>query len=154
MRRKTLVLGHCRKKGAESRGLIVVESGGELVLVLASETGDLAHQLFSRLREVDGVPAAITGIAATLDVPTLLELVQVGDQAPGRQAQVGAEVMLAAAGICRDGTQDARVCRAQLKSRELFGEHRGGVKAQLAQQKADAAGVIICGQSPHAWIIA
>ena len=34
---------------------------------------------FFRLGEVDGVPAAITGIAATLDIATLFELIQVDD---------------------------------------------------------------------------
>lgn len=133
VRREALVLGYRGKETAESRGLIVVEPGGELVLMLASETGDLAHQLFSRLGEVEGVSAAIAGVAATLYIPTLLELVQIGNEAAGRQAEVGAEVMLAAARIRRDGTQDARVCGGQLNSRELFGKHRARVKAELPE---------------------
>ena len=109
------------------------ESGGELVLVLACESVDLPHQLLSLGGEVEGVPAAITGVAATLDIPTLLELVQVADQAAGDEAQVAAERLLAATWLCPDGTQDPRVWRAQLDGPELFGEPHGGVKAKLSQ---------------------
>jgi hypothetical protein len=133
MRGQALVVGHRRKEIADRAALFGVESDRELVLVLACEAGKLAHQLLPLCGEVEGVQAAVSGVAATLDIPTLLELVDVADHAAGHQAQVGAEGLLAAAGLCRDGTQDARVWRGQLDGRELFGEQRGGVKAKLAQ---------------------
>jgi hypothetical protein len=133
MWRKAQVLGHRPKEIAECVAFFGVKARGELNLVLACETTNLAHQLPSLCGQVEGISAAITAVAATLDIPTLLKVVQVADKAARHDAQVGAERLLAAAGICRDGAEDPRVFRAQVEGRELFGEQRGGVKAKLAQ---------------------
>jgi len=58
------------------------------------------------------VQPAIVGVAAALDVATVLELVDIDDDAAGQHAQLRAEGLLAAAGPGIDCAQDPRVRRA------------------------------------------
>ncbi len=112
MRRQTLLLGHRGEQAAQGSVLLRVKRGGEPELVLAREVGKLAQQPFSGRGEVEGVQPAIVGVAATLDIAALLELVDVYDDAAGQHTQLSAEGLLAAAGLGGDGAQDSRVWRA------------------------------------------
>ena len=142
MRRQALLPRHRGKEAAQGAVLLRVKRGGEPELVLARELGKLAQQPFSGGGEVEGVQSAIVGVAATLDIAALLELVDVYDDAAGQHTQLSAEGLLAAAGLGGDGAQDSRVWRAQLDGGHLLGEKRRGVMAELSQQEGHAIGVV------------
>jgi hypothetical protein len=141
MRRQALLLRHRGKQTAQGAVLLRVKPGGEPKLVLARELGKLAQQTFAGRCEVEGVQPAIVGVAATLDVATFFELVDVYDDAAGQHTKLNAEGLLAAAGLGGDGAQDSRVWRAQLDRGHPLGELRRGVMAELSQQEGHAIGV-------------
>ena len=78
---------------------------------------------------------AVVGIAATFDVATVLQLVDVGDDPARQQTQLAAERLLAAPGLGRDRAQDPGVRRRELDRRDQVGEYRGGTVAELGQQE-------------------
>lgn len=142
MRRQALLPCHRGEQVAQGAALLRVERGGERELVLARKLRKLAHQPFSGRSEVEGVQPAVVGVAAPLDVTALLEFVDVDDDAAGQHAQLGAEGLLAAAGLGGDGAQDSGMWWVQLDSGHLFGEQRRGVMAQLGQQEGHAIGSV------------
>ncbi len=142
MRREALLLRHCGKKTPQGVALLSVKRRGEPQLVLARELGKLAHQFFPGRGEVEGVQPAIVGVAAALEVATLLELVDIDDDAARQHAQLSAEGLLAAAGLGGDCTQNPCVWRAQLDGGHLLGEQRRRVMAELSQQECHAILVV------------
>lgn len=122
VRRQALLPRHLGEQPAQGGALLGFERGGELELVLARELGQLAHQPFSGGCEVERVEPAIVGIAPTLDIAPLLELVDVNDDPAGQHTQLSAEGLLAATGPGGDGAQDSRVWWAQLDCGHLFSE--------------------------------
>lgn len=122
MRRKALLLRHCGEEDAQGAALLRIERSGEPEFVLARQFGKFAHQLFPGRGEVEGVQPAVIRVAATLHEATVLEFIDVDNDAAGQHIQLSAEGLLAAAGRGGDGAQDSRVRRAQLDSGHLFGE--------------------------------
>ena len=122
MRRQALLLRHRGKQATQRVVLLGVKRGGEAELVLARELGKLAHQPLSGRGEVQSVQPTITRVASTLDIATLLKLVDVYDDAAGQHTQLSAQGLLAAAGLGGDVAQDSRVWGAQPDSGHLFGE--------------------------------
>ncbi len=91
----------------------------------------------------------VVGIPATFDVSAVFELVDIGHDAAGQQAELLAERLLASAGSRRDRAQDARVGRGQVDSGHLLGELCGRVMAELGQQKGHAVAAIAVRSCSH-----
>ncbi|ORW63135.1 hypothetical protein AWC20_04340 [Mycobacterium parmense] len=136
--RQALLVGNRDEQLAQDTALLGVKRGGEPQLVLPRKPGHLAQQSFSGGREVQGVQAAVAGVAAPFQEAAVLQLVHVDHHAAGQHSELGAERLLAAAGLGGDGPQDARMGRREPEGRHLLGEERGGVMAQLRQQECHA----------------
>ena len=67
--------------------------------MLTREVTDLAHQLLARRAQIEGMEAPVIGVAAAFDIATVLEVVDIGDNPAGQQAQLTTERLLASAGI-------------------------------------------------------
>jgi hypothetical protein len=142
VRRQSLIPGHRGEQAAQGAVLRRVKGGSESMLVFARELGNLAQQPFSSRREVKGVQPAIVGVTATLQIATLLELVDIYNDAAGQHTQLSAESLLAATGLAGDRAQYSRVWRRQLYRGHLLGEQRRRVMAELGQQEGHSVGVV------------
>lgn len=126
---ETLLLGNRREQLVQLRPLRIVEAAGERAFVLASESGQLLHEVLPVSGEVEGVLPAVIGIGAALDVPTVLEVVEEGDDAARQQFQLAAERLLAAAGSGGYRAKDACLRWGQVQGGDPFTESLGGVVA-------------------------
>lgn len=63
---EALVIGDALKQLCEGPALSIVQSGGELVLVVQAELTDLAQHLRACIREAQGMVAAVGGAAPAL----------------------------------------------------------------------------------------
>lgn len=86
--------------------------------------------------------ASIVGVAAAFDIATVLQFVDIGNDAAWQQVKLRAERLLAATLVSGDGPQDSDVRRRQVDGGHLFGEHHGGVVPDLGQQKGNAIAAI------------
>ncbi|GFG75344.1 hypothetical protein MBOT_27090 [Mycobacterium botniense] len=103
MRRQILLSGHRRREIAQSVPVSGAQTDGEPLFVPACQFDNLAQQLLSRRGEVEGMQSAIVRIAATLDIATLLELIDRDHHMAGQHPRSRTEGLSAAAGLCAGG---------------------------------------------------
>lgn len=143
VRRQPLVFGDGGEQSAKRRPFVGIEPSRDAPLVEPPEIRDLGDQPFTRCRQVKRMQAPVVGVAATLDEPAVLQLVDVGDDPARQQAQLRAERLLAATRLRRDRPQYPGVWRGQIDVVHQLREHRGGVMADLGEQECRAVAGIV-----------
>jgi len=125
----------------------LAEDAGELVAVVLSERGEqvLAVRLggLPDVREalppgggdVQGVVAPVVGVAAALEEPVALELVDERDELAGQQPELDRQGLLGASRGAGDGPEQSSVRRGELQRCEVLGEAQPRQAADLGQQE-------------------
>jgi hypothetical protein len=90
VRHQALILRHRGKKLTQHVTLHGVKRGGHLVLVSTCQLGKPAHQLFSGWSKEKRMQSAIGRVAASLNIATILEFIDVGDNTTGEQTKLNA----------------------------------------------------------------
>jgi hypothetical protein len=87
---QALILRHRGKKLTQHVALHGVKRGGHLVLVSTRQLGKPAHQLLSGWSKEKRMQSAIGRVAASLNIATILEFIDVGDNTTGEQTELNA----------------------------------------------------------------
>ncbi|MDX6226916.1 MAG: hypothetical protein QOI76_306 [Frankiales bacterium] len=98
------------------------QPGGELLLVLTGQYGQLAHQLITRRRQVKRVLPSISRMTPSFEAAAVLQLVDENDHTAWQQSELLTERLLAAARLDRDGAEDARLGRTEVQHGDAIGE--------------------------------
>lgn len=102
---EALVLGDAGEEVDELAPFSIGERSGQVGLVRLGERADTRQQLGAGGREVQGVDASITRVAATLDESALLEVVDQHNRLAGDHAELAGQVPLAASRVQVDQAQ-------------------------------------------------
>ena len=76
---------------------------------------DVCHRFPALVGQMDRVDAAVLRIVATLDEPSLFELVKDSDEPAWHHAQQRGERLLTDAGVARDRAEGSSMCGDQLE---------------------------------------
>jgi hypothetical protein len=87
---QALILRDRGKKLTQHVALHGVKRGGHLALVSTRQLGKPAHQLLSSRSKEKRMQSAIARVAASLNIATILEFIDVGHNTTGEQTKLNA----------------------------------------------------------------
>jgi hypothetical protein len=123
------------EQGVELCTLGGVERGADVVFVRCADLAELGHEAGAVVGEVEGVVAAVAGVAAALGEAAFLELVEEEHQPTGRRAELAGEGLLAPSGLPGDQAQQACLSWGEVQRGDAPGPARCGFSAELGEQE-------------------
>jgi hypothetical protein len=102
-----MLFGDDGKRLVQGSALLRSQGGCQQLVVRTGQLRKSRRQFVALGGEVQGVQAPVSGIATSLDVATFLKVVEECHHAAWQYAEVVTERLLALAGLCGDGSQDA-----------------------------------------------
>ncbi len=130
-----LLLGDAFEQPHEVGSLRRREGRTERLVVGPCYSSDVCHYLAPARRQVEGIHTPVLRVVATLDEPSLLELVHEDDEPARNDRQHRRELLLAEPRPGRDGANDPGVRARELERRELLPEPSRCVPTDLSEQE-------------------
>jgi len=134
-----LLLCHAGEEFPQGGAFLARERGAQGVFMRLANDAQLSEQLLAISGEVQRVRAPVGFSAAAFDQIPVLHVIHQGDKATGRRTEPGRVGLLAQSGRRRDHAKQSGPRRGQIQYGNARGEARGGVRAELCQQKRNAS---------------
>lgn len=124
----------------------LVQCLAHVAVVGSGEPADPAHHRLPVVGEVQGVLPPVSAAAFPAQEAAFCKVVDETDDPAGQQAQLGGELLLTAAGVAGDRSEQSGQWRIKPDLGDAFGEAGRGMCTELSQQECGPTG------APRAWV--
>jgi hypothetical protein len=142
---EALVGGDSLQERGELLAFFGVKGSADDIVVGGGSLGQLAHQPAALGGEIQGVVAAVGGVAAALDQPLFLHAVGKRDEPAGGHAETAGDGLLAGSWLGGDEAEESGLGWCQAEGGDPLGEQGGGPGAQLGQEERAARPRLVAG---------